>query len=178
MNDKLKPAIIGGVVVGLLSAIPFVNILNVCCCLWAILGGVLASYLYIKASPTPIKAGDGALLGVLAGVVGGVIFIIIGIPLSILMGATMLSFVSRMMESVNPQQAEAMRAQMEASQTVVGAILRGLFTAFLLVVFSTLGGLLAVPIFEKRKGGSGSDLPPPPQGFAGTPPAGGYGSGT
>jgi len=175
MNSKLKPAIIGGVVVGLLSAIPFVNLLNICCCLWAILGGVLASYLYIKASPTPVKPGDGALLGVLAGVVGGLIYIIIGIPLSILMGATMVSLISKMMEGVNPQQAEAMREQMAAGQTVVGAILRGLFTAFLLLVFSTLGGLLGVPIFEKRKGGS--DLPPPPQGFGGTPAPGGYGSG-
>ena len=176
MNNKLKPAIIGGVVVGLLSAIPFVNLLNICCCLWAIIGGVLASYLYIKASPTPVKPGDGAMLGVLSGVVGALIYIVIGIPLSILLGATMLSLVSRMLESVNPSQAEQMRQQMEAGQTILSAILRGIFTAFLLIVFSTLGGLLGVPIFEKRKGVT--DLPPPPQGFGGGPPAGGYGTGT
>lgn len=176
MNNKLKPAIIGGVVVGLLSAIPFVNLLNICCCLWAIIGGVLASYLYIKASPTPVKPGDGAVLGVLSGVVGALIYIVIGIPLSILVGATMVSLVSRMMESVNPSQAELMRQQMEAGQTIVGAILRGIFTAFLLVVFATIGGLLGVPIFEKRK--AAADIPPPPQGFGGGPSAGGYGTGT
>ncbi len=172
MNSKLKPAIIGGVVVGLLSAIPFVNLPNVCCCLWAILGGLLASYLYIKASSAPVSIGEGALLGVLAGVVGAVIYIIIGIPLAMLMGATMMQLVSKWLASINPQQAEMMREQFSASQTVVGAILRGLFTAFLLVVFSTLGGLIAVPIFEKRKGDS--NLPPPPQGFGGggAPPAG------
>jgi hypothetical protein len=43
MNDKLKPAIIGGVVLGLLSVIPFVNFANACCCLWAIVGGLLAT---------------------------------------------------------------------------------------------------------------------------------------
>ena len=171
MNNKLKPAIIGGVVVGLLSAIPFVNLLNICCCLWAIIGGVLASYLYIKASPTPVKPGDGAVLGVLSGVVGALIYIVIGIPLSILVGATMVSLVSRMMESVNPSQAELMRQQMEAGQTIVGAILRGIFTAFLLVVFATIGGLLGVPIFEKRK--AAADIPSPPQGFGGGPSAGG-----
>ena len=83
MNNKLKPALIGGVVLGLLSVIPFVNWANICCCLWAILGGLLASYLYVKNSPTPASAGDGAILGALAGVVGAAITVVIGIPLSI-----------------------------------------------------------------------------------------------
>jgi hypothetical protein len=165
MNDKLKPAIIGGVVVGLLSAIPFVNFLNICCCLWAILGGALAARLYIKGSPTPVRVGDGAILGLLAGVVGAIIYIVIGIPLGLLVASTMIAVMSRLFESVNPQQAELMREQMAAGQTIVGAILRGLFTAFMLLVFSTVGGLLGVTIFEKRKGDS--NLPPPPQGFGG-----------
>jgi hypothetical protein len=176
MNNKLKPAIIGGVVVGLLSAIPFVNLLNICCCLWAILGGALASYLYIKASPNPVKAGEGAVLGVLAGIVGAVIYIVIGIPLGYLMSATMISLMSGLFENVDPRQAEQMRQQMGASQTIIGAILRGLFTAFLLLVFSTLGGLLGVPIFEKRKGGA--NLPPPPSASFDGGPAPGFGSGT
>ena len=45
--SKVKPAVLGGVVAGLLSAIlgiiPFVNY---CCCLWSLLGGVLAVHLY------------------------------------------------------------------------------------------------------------------------------------
>ena len=174
MNNKMKPALIGGIVVGLLSAIPFVNILNVCCCLWAILGGALASYLYIKASPEPVKAGDGAVLGLLAGVVGAVIYIIIGIPLGILMGATMMSMLSKLVQNVNPQQAEMMREQMQAGQSYAVQIGRGLFSAFLLLIFSTLGGLLGIPIFEKRKGGP--PVPPPPQGFAGGSTPGPYGS--
>src|SRR5688572_31155406 len=63
MNNKLKPALIGGVVLGLLSAIPFVNAVNACCCLWAILGGMLATYLYVRNSATPATAADGAILG-------------------------------------------------------------------------------------------------------------------
>jgi len=174
MNNKLKPAIIGGIVVGLLSAIPFVNIVNVCCCFWAILGGALATYMYIKASATPVKAGDGAVLGLLAGVVGALIYIVIGIPLGIVMGKTMMSLVTGFMESVDPRQAEIMRAQMAAGQSIVRQILSGFLSAFVLLIFSTIGGLLGVPIFEKRKGGP--DLPPPPQGFGGQPSPGGYGS--
>ena len=172
MNNKLKPALIGGVVVGVLSSIPFVNFVNICCCLWAILGGILASYLYVKSSPTPVGAGEGAILGVLAGIVGAAIFVVIGIPISILMGSVMTGFVGSMMENVNPGQAEAIRRQLEASQSTGGAILNGIFTAILLVIFATLGGLLGIPIFEKRKGPGGAP-PPPPQNFGGP---GGYGS--
>ena len=160
MNNKLKPALIGGVLLGLLSAIPVVNLVNVCCCLWALIGGLLASYLYIKNSPVPASAGDGAILGALAGLVGAVIVVVIGIPISIIAGGITRELLIRLIENVNPGQAEAIRIQMEASSTIPGAIVNGIILAVLLVIFSTIGGLLCVPIFEKRKG---SIPPPPPQ---------------
>jgi hypothetical protein len=42
-TSKLQPALIGGLVTGVLSALPFVNILNACCCLWVVTGGVVAA---------------------------------------------------------------------------------------------------------------------------------------
>jgi len=158
MNNKLKPALIGGVLLGLLSAIPVVNLVNICCCLWALIGGLLASYLYIKNSPVPARAGDGAILGALAGLVGAVIVVVIGIPISIIAGGITRELLIRLIENVNPGQAEAIRIQMEAGSTIPGAILNGIILAVLLVIFSTIGGLLGVPIFEKRKG----PIPPPP----------------
>ena len=158
MNNKLKPALIGGVLLGLLSAIPVVNLVNICCCLWALIGGLLASYLYIKNSPVPASAGDGAILGALAGLVGAVIVVIIGIPISIIAGGITRELLIRLIENFNPSQAEAIRTQMEAGSTIPGAILNGIILAVLLVIFSTIGGLLGVPIFEKRKG----QIPPPP----------------
>src|SRR5437762_9257994 len=152
MDNKMKPAIIGGIVVGLLSAIPFVNLVNICCCFWALLGGAIATNLYVRASPTPVKPGDGAVLGLMAGVVGALIYIVIGIPLGILMGATMMSLISNFMESVDPRQAELMRAQMQAGHSTVTNIIQGLFSAFFLLIFSTLVGLLAFPIFKRPKG--------------------------
>jgi hypothetical protein len=158
MNNKLKPALIGGVLLGLLSAIPVVNLVNVCCCLWALIGGLLASYLYIKNSPAPASAGDGAILGALAGLVGAVIVVVIGIPISIIAGGITRELLIRLIENVNPGQAEAIRIQMEAGSTIAGAIVNGSILAVLLIIFSTIGGLLGVPIFEKRKG----PIPPPP----------------
>ncbi len=45
MSSKFQPALLGGLVLGVLSALPIVSIGNVCCCLWVISGGVLAAYL-------------------------------------------------------------------------------------------------------------------------------------
>lgn len=162
MNNKLKPAIIGGVALGILSVIPFVNWANICCCLWALLGGALASHLYVKSSPVPANAGDGAILGAMAGLVGAVIAVVIGIPVSILMSSVVSGIIVSLMRNINPSQGEAMRTQIEAGQTVAGAIVNGLILAVCLVIFSTLGGLLGIAIFEKRKGA----VPPPPQNYS------------
>jgi hypothetical protein len=168
MNNKLKPALIGGVVLGLLSAIPFVNWVNICCCAWAILGGILASYLYVKNSATPANAGDGAMVGGMAGGVGAAIYIVIGIPLAIFSGGAMREMLINFMSNLDPRQAEMIRQQMEAQgDSIAGAIIQGLIGAVLLVVFAIIGGLIGIPLFEKRKGGGA--MPPPPPAPGGAP---------
>jgi hypothetical protein len=171
MNDKLKPAIIGGVVLGLLSVIPFVNFANACCCLWAIVGGLLATYLYVKNSPTPVSAGDGAMVGGLAGLVGAVISVVLGIPIDLAMGPVMRNMMISLVARLDPRQADLVRQQIEAAggPSITGTIVNALILAVLLVIFSIIGGLLGVPIFEKRKGGP---PPPPPINVGGGP--GGY----
>jgi len=153
MNNKLKPALLGGLIVGVLSAIPFVNY---CCCIWAIGGGLVAGAIYIKGSPTPVPTGEGAIVGALAGVVGGLIYLIIGLPIALLFGAA--------------QMEEALArsgVQMPFSGTVL-LIVGTLIGALCLFVLATLGGLLAIPIFEKRKPGA---PPPPPPSDLGEPGA-------
>lgn len=169
MNNKLKPALIGGVFIGVLSVIPFVSIANICCCLWAILGGMLATYLYVKNSPTPASAGDGAVLGVIAGALGAVIAFVIGVPLALATGPIMRDMIVSIMRNVDPQQADLMRRQFEAQgNAILPLIIQSLIGDALLFVFAILGGLLGVPIFEKRKGA----LPPPPPFNAGGGPGG------
>ena len=141
--NKLKPALLGGLVVGLLSAIPFVNY---CCCIWGIAGGGLATFLYIKGSPTPVRAGEGAIVGALAGIVGALIYLVIGVPIAYFTGAAAM---------------EEAFARSGVQLPISGALLiivGGFLAAIFLLVLSVLGGLIAVPIFEKRKDG----MPPPP----------------
>jgi hypothetical protein len=147
MNNKLKPAIIGGLVTGILSVIPFVS---TCCCVWAILGGMLACFLYIRSSAVPASTGDGAVLGILSGVFGSLIYLIIGLPIALIFG------VAQMEEGFR-------RSGVEVPFTGAAlAILGVLVVVVMLLIFSTIGGLIGVPIFEKRK----RDVtPPPPQNF-------------
>jgi len=46
------PALLGGLFIGVLSALPVVQICN-CCCLWIIGGGLLAAYLQQQNQPVP-----------------------------------------------------------------------------------------------------------------------------
>ena len=136
MNNKLKPALLGGLIVGVLSAIPLVQY---CCCIWGIGGGALAAFLYIKSSTVPVKTGDGATVGGLAGVIGGIIYLILGLPIAIFFGMA------------------AMEDQLTRSGVslpfsgVVLIIVAGIVGAIILAILATLGGVIGVAIFEKRK---------------------------
>ncbi len=178
MNDKMKPAIIGGVALGLLSAIPLIGAVNACCCAWAVLGGLLAANMYVKSSPTPVRPADGAVVGAIAGVIGAVIYIVVGLPLGLMTGNATMSVMEGIVSQAGPEAAEAFRQQatimqnQSVGQRLMGAAPIALVGAVLLVIFSTIGGLIGVSVFEKRKGG-GADVPPPPPNFGG-PQGGDY----
>ncbi len=174
MENKLKPALIGGVVLGVLSAIPFVNLGNLCCCGWAVLGGGLAAYLYIKQSPVPVSKAEGAMLGLMAGLIGTVIAWVIGIPLGLIIGDVFTPKLVEIIESIDPRQAEELRRQLAAQQNQpfiqkLPAMLVGMVMGIVAyTAFSTLGGLIGTSIFEKRNP-IVPDIPPPPpsQGYGG-----------
>lgn len=174
MNNKLRSAVIGGIVIGLLSGIPYLRLGNVVCCIWIISGGALATYLYIRKSPTPVNIGEGALIGALAGAIGTVVELIVGVPLAILAGYPELNFMVGLMERVDPQKAEMYRQRVEdlisrpfAEQFFYSVFSLGTLLSLLItVVFALVGGLVAIPLFEKRKPDQG---PPPPPSYGGTP---------
>lgn len=175
MNSRLRSAIIGGVVIGLLSGIPYVRLGNVACCMWVVLGGAFASYLYIKKSPTPVNLGEGAMIGAIAGMIGMVVEIVVGLPLTILTGYPELNLIAGLLERMDPQKADEYRHQIEQltsipfSEQFFHAVFSWgtLLSLLITVVFALIGGLIAVPIFEKRKTDAGP--PPPPPYFGGTP---------
>jgi len=161
MNNKLKSALLGGLIVGVFSAIhSLIPIVGVCCCIWSIIGGVVAALIYVKGSPTPVKLGEGAMVGGLAGVVGGIIYVVIYLPIAILWGMATMQ-----------EQLDRSGVHLPFSGTIL-MIVGSIIGAVILVLLSTLGGVIGTAIFEKRKGNNAA--PPAPQNFGGP---GSYGSG-
>jgi hypothetical protein len=164
MGERLQPAFWGGLFIGVLSALPIVQVGNCCCCLWIVTGGVLAAYLRQQQTPYAIQASEGALVGLMAGVLGGVLTVIISIPMHAITGPMQ----QRMMDwvlSANPDLPAEFR---DAIQRASGdAALNPLSLAFSLVyylvvgmIFGMLGGLLGAAVFKKNA----PPPPPPPQG--------------
>ena len=160
----MKAALIGGAVAGVLSIIPFVSS---CCCLWAIGGGLLAVFLYLKKSPTPMQPGDGAMLGATAGVVAAAIYLIIGLPIVMMAGTAQF-------EQALGQ--AGVQVPFSGTALLLFGMLMGVVAQ---IAFAAIGGLIAVPIFGKS-GGAGTAPPPPPD-FStpgGTTGGGNFGAGS
>ena len=87
-RSMLQPAAIAGGVLGVVSQIPLINLLNCACCALAIGGGMLASFLYFNDQPAVSQRpyGDGAVLGLITGGIGAVVGTLIGIPVRLFIG--------------------------------------------------------------------------------------------
>jgi hypothetical protein len=151
MNDRTKAALIGGVVAGILSGIPFVG---GCCFLWALAAGFLAVYMILKNATAPMEMGEGAKIGAITGAIALVPFLIIRIVFMVL-GVGL--------SAVGNQGSDAAVGMGIAAAAGIGGIVIG---AVVIVVCAVLGGVIGVAALGKR---AGAPPPPPP------PAAGGYG---
>lgn len=153
-----QPALIGGVVIGVLSSLPIISVGNVCCCLWVVAGGAIAAYLLQQNQRTPISPGDGALVGLYAGLIGAAVGFVISIPLSMVMAPMQRAMVQRILENAGdmPPAARQFLENMSGPTTAAGfvgrLVVRVIIFCFTLVIwsiFSTLGGLLGAAMFKK-----------------------------
>jgi len=162
MQGMFKPALIGGVLLGVLSALPVINIANCLCCAWVVGGGILAAYLYVKDSPTAVTLGSGLALGLLTGAIGSAVSILFLIPLQLMPGAgkgltePLLEALDQM-PNIPVETREMLRSVFsEGDSGSLGIILvvGGLMQSILFCLVAMLGGALGVALFEKRKPGS------------------------
>lgn len=143
------PALIGGVVAGILSGIPLLNCL---CCLWIIGGAMLSAYLLSKDSPAALSAGDGAIVGVFAGIVAAVVNAIISIPLY----ALNREFIHKLMEKF-AEYAEEMPSGWESwlEKGAMGIspaafMLNLVISAVIFAALGALGGIIGISLFRKK----------------------------
>ena len=156
MKNKLVPALIGGASIFLLSLVlSLIPRAGFYTCVLNILGGVLAAYLYVKKSPTPVSGGEGIIVGAMAGFVTGLL---------------RLAYLS-ITFLLNREKVEAQLEQFQERIRQAGAnfsdngllliILAGVILAVVMfVVLEAIGGAIGVALFEKRKGET--EPPPPP----------------
>jgi hypothetical protein len=167
--DFIQPALAGGMVLGLLSTLPFINAANICCCMWVLLGGGIGTLLLLKQRPSGITYGDGAFVGVLAGLFGAVIGTIVHIPVQIIMSRVFQSQQQEIEKVFKDYGLEGpMRDWMMrivSGEISVGTVLFFFFMNLLMwSLFAMIGGILTVAIMNKRaQGGQDRNARPPLQ---------------
>ena len=158
-TDRRQPALVGGLIVGVLSALPIISAGNLCCCLWVVSGGVVAAYMLQQNQVTPITAADGAVVGLLAGLVGAFVHLALSIPITILIAPMERLLMQRIIENSGTM-GPGFR---DYVGTYVGAGVRitlgFLFMLSVGSVFAALGGLLGAVIFGKKLPPGAIDVP-------------------
>jgi len=151
----MQPALLGGLFIGVLSALPIVSICN-CCCLWVIGGGVLSAYLDQQQDPSPTSPSRGAKVGATAGVVGAFVWLVVATVINLVMApfqSAMLEAVTRNARDVPPEIREWLDSMANAEPSFVANVF---WFGIMLIIgsaFAALGGALAATYFRR-------DVPP------------------
>jgi hypothetical protein len=165
--NYVRPALIGGAVMGVLSALPIVSAGNICCCLWVVSGGVVAAYVFQQNHPAQMSASDGAIVGLLAGIFGAMIHTVVSIPVDIIVGPMQRALMQRILDMAGNVPSDMRDVfdrfgdrQMSGAFFVVGHLVGFIFWMCIGGIFSTLGGLLGSAIFKKQTPPGLIDIPP------------------
>lgn len=162
MNQPLqfRAILIGGLIGGLLSAIPGLGILTDCCCCggFVSLGAVIASFYYVQRTLTYPGDGDGLVIGLgsgaLAGTIAGLSSALIQLLTSRVQMEQSAEEMAKLFQFLPPQFQELMRQSLEQSAQQP----RGLavvMSMILIVVLATLAGglfgFLSLRFFRDRR---------------------------
>jgi hypothetical protein len=151
----LRPAALGGLFIGVLSALPIIGAANCCCCLWIVSGGALAAWVAGQNQPVSVTPGEGALLGGSAGLIGALIWVPIALVLDMLMAPLQQAVIGSILNNARDMPPEARDALQGLSQgsSPFRYLIGFVFQFFAGGIFGAIGGVLAAMFFRK-------DIPP------------------
>jgi hypothetical protein len=136
------PALIGGAVGGVLSAIPLFNVLNCCFCLLNLVGVGVGLGMFLRSNPNEkVSSADAAAAGAISGAVAGVISSILGMITNLILGSVLAGMYSSL-----PREMRQMMMQRAA-----GGILAIPISVMIFTAFGALGGFLAMQLFWKDR---------------------------
>jgi len=157
--NYVQPALIGGAVMGVLSALPLIYLGNLCCCMWIVSGGVVAAYVLQQNQTGPITPADGAIAGLLAGLVGACVHLVLAIPIDILMAPMERAMAQRFLDmagTMSPEMRDMVdrmsgrNVEFSIGIILIRRVVGFMFMLFIGAIFSTLGGLLGAALFKKQ----------------------------
>ncbi len=160
--SKLMPALYGGIIMGVISGIPFLNFVNCLCCAGVLFGGFMAVFFYkkdLRPEDPLLTSSDGVQLGALAGVFGGIVgslltallFYTIGNVAGQAMYKGIMSLYDSLgiLDKMPPEAVE----QMEQGIMEKGLSAVQLFLGLVIdVIFGLLGGLIGYAVFKPKAG--------------------------
>jgi len=155
--EFVRPAISGGLLLGLLSSLPIINLANAIFGLWIVIGGAVTTRLLIKQRPSGVSYGDGAFGGVLSGFFGAIVATIMVIPDKFFF-ASEWEEVRRQAElqmTQVPKEAWPMRDLLLRAQSTEVSLTTEMVWFFIygfsFSLFAMLGGILMVWISNRRR---------------------------
>jgi len=155
--DFIQPAIAGGLLLGVLSSLPIINLANLFGGLWILAGGALSARLLLKQRPSGISYGDGAFGGVLSGFFGAVVAAIMLIPSKLFFAAEWEAMrqqteqqLAKSPETAGPMKELVLRA-VSSEVSFTTELFWFFFFGFFFSLFAMIGGMLMVWISNRRK---------------------------
>src|SRR3954465_9421700 len=143
--------LLGGLFIGVLSALPIVNVGN-CCCLWIVSGGAIPAYFPQKEDARPLGLLGGARVGFRAGLFGALVWLLASIVINRVVAPLQENTADLMLRNATDMPPEV-RGWLESLGNNAGAaaVVGGfLFQLFVATPFAALGGLLGAALFGGR----------------------------
>ncbi|MBI3788833.1 MAG: hypothetical protein HY276_11340 [Ignavibacteriales bacterium] len=165
--NKLRIALIAGVIMGVVSSTPGINLINCCCCAGIWLGGFLAMYFYkqqFTEGMMPLESSDALIVGLMSGVAAAFTATIIAVLILLILGPVEAEFIRSLMEKILDRLAEngsipsdtvdQLREQFERSvkdSARISGVFGNLFVTLIIYpIFSILGALLGYAVFRPK----------------------------
>jgi len=167
--SKFLPALYGGIIMGVISAVPFLNFLNCLCCAGVMIGGLMSVFFFKKdltSSMPPLTSNDALQLGALAGVFGAVVGTLLHAITVTTVGnvgaETVMQILRGMGDQIPPDVLDQIERSVEQSGGMSGlSIVWTFFTSIILYpLFGLLGGLIGYAFFKPKP--QMMNIQPPP----------------
>jgi len=155
--DKFLPSLYGGIIMALVSSIPFLSFINCFCCAGILFGGLMAVFFYknnFTPGTPPFTSGDCMAVGALAGIISAVFTTILSGIFLAMYGDAIRDFVLGILHNSNvqipDQSLKMIEDALRTKSSVFMMSMNFVKNIILHTLFGLLGGLIGYSIYKPR----------------------------